>query len=78
MANSPKCAICSTEVEDLDHLLRYCPNTTETWQAVQSHGVNAAKSNARLSIWLHHNISGQQEDPDWPTKFLITLWYIWK
>ena len=57
MANSPRCAICSADLEDLDHLLRYRQNATTTWQAVHSHEVHRVESNALLSTWLQHNLS---------------------
>jgi len=27
---------------------------------------------------MQHNLDGSHVDPTWPTKFAITLWYIWK
>ena len=78
MGVSPKCVICAAEEEDLDHVLRFCTNATMTWQAIHSHNVPGAESNEGRSTWLQHNLFNQLEDPNWPTKFLITLWYIWK
>jgi len=35
-------------------------------------------SNSELQEWIQHNIKGLHEDPEWPEKFVITLWYILK
>jgi len=29
-------------------------------------------------VWLQRNLTGAQVDSNWPAKFSITLWYIWK
>jgi len=78
MVHSPQCEICSAEVEDLDHLLRYCPNATGAWQAIQQQGSYSSANDEGLHVWLRQNIIGAHEDLDWLTKFLITVWYIWK
>ena len=78
MDRSPQCEICSVEVEDLDHLLRYCPNAIAVWQALQQQGLYSSANNEGLHGWIQQNITGKHEDPNWPTKFLITMWCIWK
>ena len=78
LTQSPSCVICSAEVEDLDHLLRSCPNAIEAWQGLQPQGVTGSTNNEGLYGWIQHNITRTHEDPDWPTKFLVTMWYIWK
>ena len=78
MGISPKCVICDAEEEDLNHVLRFCTNATRTWQSTQSPTVIGTESFEGITAWLQHNLAHQLEDPNWPTKFLITLWYIWK
>ena len=78
MVDSPKCVICSADEEDLNHVFRDCPNATLTWQALQSHNPFGTDSNESREVWLKKNLTQQLGVPNWPTKFLITLWYIWK
>ena len=35
-------------------------------------------NDADFPIWIQQNLNGSHDDPTWPTKFTITLWYIWK
>ena len=31
-----------------------------------------------LKEWIIHNTMGTYTDPSWPTKFLVTIWQLWK
>jgi len=72
------CDICCEGEEDLDHLLRLCPNAKETWQTLETKGICCLSMNEALHIWLQRNLMDTQVDPNWPVKFAITLWYLWK
>ena len=78
MSQNPHCAICLNEMEDLDHLLRRCPQAVGMWHALQAKGLYYLASDATCHQWVQLNMRGAHEDPDWPTKFMITVWYLWK
>jgi len=78
LSSDPQCGICLGEEENLDHLLRRCLNAQEVWQAIHSIGMNCSGVNKGLREWLHQNLLGVNDDPNWSTKFAIVLWYIWK
>jgi len=78
MVSTPQCGICSEDVEDLDHLLRHCPNVQGVWRALQRKGVWSNVCAEEYHEWLQQNLVGPHEDSDWPTKFMITVWYIWE
>ena len=74
----PSPSVCLEEEEDLDHLLRKCPNAQDVWHALQSLGWCGPAADTSLKDWLRINLIGTQVDPNWPTKFVIALWYFWK
>ena len=63
-------------MEDLDHLLQQCLNAKEVWQTLNRVGVCCNAGDKGFQDWLQQNLAGTHDDPDWPTKFAITLWYI--
>jgi len=75
---SPQRTICFESEESLDHLLKTCSNARATWQALEKEGVSYTASDAEFQEWLKQNINGNHRDPEWPEKFAIILWYIWK
>jgi len=76
MSQSPHCGVCSGKVENLEHVLRSCPQATQVWHTIQAHGLNYIGAEGNCTQWLLLNVRGSHEDPDWPTKFIITVWYI--
>ena len=65
-------------MEDLDHILRQSPNAQVTWQVLEKAGMRCVASDTGLQEWIQQNIRRTHEDPEWPEKFVITMWYIWK
>ena len=78
LATSPLCAACSNEVEDLVHIFRECPKAKEVWRGLQARGLRYTAGSASLQEWIYINSLGDHEDPKWQTKFLLTVWYLWK
>jgi len=74
----PLCGICLEEAEDLDHLLRKCPHAQGVWQSLNSLGLCCVNPDSSISDWLRVNLTGSHVDPQWPRKFAISLWYLWK
>jgi len=59
-------------------LLRKCPHAQDVWHAIHNIGLRGAAADTSLKEWLLANLTDVHVDPNWPTKFAITLWYIWK
>ena len=76
--STPLCEICYEGEEDLDHLLRQCQNAKKVWQELEMEGVCCLSMNEALHVWLQQNLTGTHVDSNWPAKFSITLWNIWK
>ena len=47
-------------------------------ESSDSKGYGSAGGESRLEDWIMLNLCNKSEDRNWPTKFLIMLWYIWK
>jgi len=78
LSTDSQCEVCLEGEEDLDHLLRQCPNALDVWHVIHSIGLCGAAADTSLKEWLLANLTDIHVDPNWPTKFAITLWYIWK
>jgi len=78
MISSPQCDLCLGELEDLEHILRSCPKAREVWQELRIEGLRYIAGEEEFSKWIRQNLQRTHDDPDWSTKFMITLWYIWK
>jgi len=78
LSPTPQCDICCEGVEDLDHLLRQCLSGKEVWLDLQRKGISYSFAQEEFKDWLQKNLAGTHVDPNWPTKFAITLWFIWK
>ena len=78
LLDNPICNICLAPEENLDHLLRKCPNAHNTWQELEVVGMHCTARDAGFENWLYQNISGHHENPEWAERFVITLWFIWK
>ena len=78
MIPSPQCDLCLGELEDLEHISRSCPNARAVWQELSIEGLCYTAGEEEFSKWVRQNLHGTHDDPDWSTKFMITLWYIWK
>ena len=78
MSTNPQCELCPGEVEDLQHLFRSCEHAQLVWYSLAESGTYCEAQEAEFPVWIQQNLDGSHVDPNWPTKFTITLWYIWK
>jgi len=76
--HSSYCEQCQGEVEDLNHIFRRCPRAHEVWSSGQFPGFSPLAGDVNFLHWVNWNLRAQQEDTEWPRKFLLTVWYIWK
>ena len=78
LTHNPNCSICEQAQEDVEHVLRLCPEARHIWQTLAMQGLGQLGTDLNFEDWFRLNISNVGGDGDWPSKFLITLWYIWK
>jgi len=66
------------EIEDIDHILRRCPRATQVWISLKHKNLNFMQGELDFAEWFFHDARVQHEDHDCATKYLLTLWYLWK
>jgi len=65
-------------MEDLDHLFRRCHIAQDVWQTLHNCGLSSTATEENFQTWLQANLKGHHVDPQWPRKFAIILWFVWK
>ena len=78
LSSTPQCDLCPGEVEDSQHLFRDCPHAQQIWSSLSEKGFCCVANGADFPNWLQLNLAGSHHDSKWPTKFAISLWYLWK
>ena len=77
-SSDPLCGICLEAMEDLDHLFRRCHIAQDVWQTLHNCGLSSTATEENFQTWLQANLKGHHVDPQWPRKFAIILWFVWK
>ena len=72
------CASCHGDWEDMAHILWGWPQANDVWSFLENKGFQCRALNMNVATWIKENTRLQKEDPSWPTKFLVTCWYLWK
>lgn len=80
MTTDPSCFICGEAEESSIHILRNCPAARLVWRKV---GGNANKPEfwtGDIKEWITGNVEYQNAsgDENWPTRFSIVLWWLWR
>jgi len=65
-------------LKDSNHILRTCAETCPVWNVLRARGLGNKGYDAPINEWIQSNIRDTKADQDQPSKFGITLWYIWK
>ncbi|KAJ8420951.1 hypothetical protein Cgig2_010780 [Carnegiea gigantea] len=78
LTTDPSCRECGASLEDSEHILRFCLKARDVWASLKAIGLDFVFDELNFMEWLIHNIRGSYADRDWSTKFLMTLWYLWK
>jgi hypothetical protein len=77
----PCCSHCLTEVETLLHALCDYPKARRVWESLVKVGERGYFYHHNWYAWLISNLSLSNKDShdvDWPLKFGIVPWFIWK
>ena len=78
MTTDPHCMTCETTIEGSEHILRRCPSARQVWTSLKDKKMDYLQDDLDFTEWFFHHARGVHEDANWATKFIITLWYIWK
>ena len=55
-----------------------CPESRVIWEAFAREGLGTKGLLSRYKDWIQQIIRDHKNDADWPTKFITSLWWIWK
>ncbi|XVE79323.1 hypothetical protein DITRI_Ditri14bG0049000 [Diplodiscus trichospermus] len=75
------CEFCNGSLEDMDHVLRKCPEASNLWQSLLPAAKFHKQGNLSFHEWLQYNLCASLSFagfPNWPASFAITLWWLWK
>ncbi|XP_010677737.1 uncharacterized protein LOC104893339 [Beta vulgaris subsp. vulgaris] len=81
IGTSSECPICLADIEDTQHLFRWCPLAIEIWDRVSLGVQSPSGSNLSFCDWLSHWLiffSKEDIHPSRLPKFVGALWSIWK
>ena len=72
------CGICGAVRESISYVLRACPSAREVWHFLELQSMKYLAPDAFCNTWIEVNVTGCHNGADWATKFLTTIWYLWK
>lgn len=78
LTNDPLCPVCELEYEDVDHVIRRCPEAQIILDYFYDQHLGVRGDGLDFRTWVKKNVLNEQGGADWPTKFTIIAWYIWK
>lgn len=75
------CHRCTEKKEDIDHILRRCPNAEEVWNRVVPGITNSSWWDIPFTEWMSTNL--RKGEPtgnirNWAEAFAIVCWWIWR
>jgi len=74
----PSYGACGAGRESVIHNLRDCPQAQDVWRWLVIQDMCSLALSTSCNAWIELNVRTMHNDREWPTKFLITMWYIWK
>ena len=78
MTNDPLCPLCELEYEDTKHITRHCSEAQRVWAFFFGNRMGIHGNRLGFREWIEENVMGCKHQEDWPTKFITTIWYLWK
>ncbi|KAJ8426081.1 hypothetical protein Cgig2_006789 [Carnegiea gigantea] len=78
LTSDQSCGLCGSNKETRDHVLQRCSAAQSVWRLLAQQDVQCLCPVTPLNEWIKGNVQGCHKDSNWSTKFLTTLWYIWK
>lgn len=80
MTTDPRCFICGQDEESSLHILRDCAAAKLVWRKIGGNSSTPEFWVNDIKEWITTNIDHQNmfEKEDWPTRFSIVLWWLWR
>ncbi|KAL4369004.1 hypothetical protein GQ457_05G009540 [Hibiscus cannabinus] len=85
--NDSRCPLCNAQVEDVDHVLRFCPTAHSVWSGVIKGDRIHEFMQLDFKTWIVLNLSSHSGYRTWRTKIsylvlfcgscgvIVTLWF---
>ncbi|KAJ8432816.1 hypothetical protein Cgig2_026146 [Carnegiea gigantea] len=78
LTSNPNCSICPNSTEDSNHILRLCNEAKQVWRYFEQLNQDCHDLRTGLEDWILYSINRTKPDIFWPTKFITTLWWLWR
>jgi len=78
MIATPFCDSCAMVQEDIEHIFLDCPTASQGWGSLRARNMDFIQPDLSFTEWFFHHARGKHNDEFWATKFLLTLWHLWK
>lgn len=75
--NQDSCHRCNGIVEDVGHILRWCPNAEDVWRRVAPSEYASSGWSKPLTDWLGENVRSARKSL-WSEKFMVVAWWLWR
>ena len=63
MVSHSNCVVCGAEIEDIDHILRSCPQALSVWQALKLKDLGPVDPYLGVREWFKLNATKVHDDP---------------
>ena len=81
IAPNPFCLCCQSEVEDLNHLFRYCTKVRPLWPQIMGNHLWCQAQGSSFRDWFAWNMKTNKVTGitrAWKDQFSMCLWWIWR
>ena len=77
--SNPSCHCCTREVEDLDHIFRFCTKVSLLWDKITTEEIRKKSTNLQFKNWISGNLNRKTRmgDLPWNELFAIHIWWVW-
>lgn len=75
------CHRCPNAKEDVDHILRSCPNAKDVWRKIAPNRVMQNAWKKPFLTWVGDNVRNRERPggaANWNTTFAVTVWWLWR
>ncbi|KAK4285196.1 hypothetical protein QN277_001926 [Acacia crassicarpa] len=81
LTSDSRCPVCDAEIENLQHVLRDCPETLNLWKSVVPQCLWSKFSSLSFDHWFQWNSSYKDrrvESEEWRQQFILICWWLWR
>jgi len=78
LSTNPNCMVCTNVPENLNHIFRSCSEARGVWNYFEQAGEGTHDPRLTMAEWIHRNVTMTRHNSQWPTKFVTTVWWLWR